>query len=64
MEALLDKDAVASILGVEPRTLDNWATLKQGPTYVKVGGKRMYDPADIREWVEARKVRHAVKGDR
>ena len=56
MEALLDKEAVASILGVEPRTLDNWASQRRGPVYVKVGGRRMYDPADVREWVDAHKV--------
>lgn len=56
MEPLADKERVAEILGVGPRTLDNWASLGKGPVYVKVGGHRMYDLADVREWVEAQKV--------
>lgn len=56
MEPLASKEEVAAILGVEPRTLDNWASLGKGPVYVKVGGHRKYDLADVREWVEARKV--------
>lgn len=58
MEALLNREQTAAILGIDPRTLDNWATLKRGPAYSKVGSKRMYDPADLRTWIEERKVRH------
>lgn len=56
MEPLASKEEVAEILGVEPRTLDNWASLGKGPVYVKVGGLKKYDLADVRQWVEARKV--------
>lgn len=55
MEPLANKERVAEILGVGPRTLDNWASLGKGPVYVKVGGHRMYDLTDVREWVEAQK---------
>lgn len=58
MEPLVDRDEVAAFLGIEPRTLDNWASAGQGPAYVKVGGRRKYDWTDVREWVESRKVRH------
>lgn len=58
MDPLANKEEVAAILGIEPRTLDNWASLGKGPAYVKVGGCRMYDLADVREWIEARKVKH------
>lgn len=59
MEPLASKEEVAVILGVEPRTLDNWASLKKGPTFVKVGGHRKYDLADLRAWIEEQKVRHS-----
>ena len=55
---LATRDEVAAYLAIAPRTLDNWAALGEGPAFVKIGGARRYDWADIREWVEARKVRH------
>ena len=58
MESLVGKEEVAAILGIEPRTLDNWASLGKGPIYAKIGGQRRYDLADVRAWVEAQKVRH------
>lgn len=57
MEPLVGKEEVAEYLGVDPKTLDNWASAGTGPTYIKVGGRRRYDMQDIRAWVEARKVR-------
>lgn len=56
MEPLATKEEVARFLAIEPRTLDNWASAGRGPTYVKVEGARRYDMADVRAWVEARKV--------
>lgn len=56
MEPLATKEEVARHLGVDPRTLDNWASARKGPAYIKVGGKRMYDWADVRNWVAERKV--------
>lgn len=58
MEPLATTDEVAKFLAIEPKTLNNWASRGEGPTYVKIGGARRYDMADIRAWVEARKVKH------
>lgn len=58
MEPLASKEEVATILGISPQTLDNWASLGKGPAYAKIGGHRKYDLADVRAWVDARKVRH------
>lgn len=58
MEPLATKEEVARFLAIEPKTLDNWASVGRGPAYVKVEGARRYDMADVREWVESRKVRH------
>lgn len=58
MEPLATKDEVAAYLRIDPRTLDNWASNGQGPDYIKVGGARRYDMADVRNWAAERKVRH------
>ena len=58
MEPLATKEEVARFLAIEPKTLDNWASTGRGPVFVKVEGARRYDMAGVREWVEARKVRH------
>lgn len=58
VEGLANTEELAEYLGVKPQTLANWAYQGRGPTYVKVNGLRKYDWADVREWVEARKVRH------
>lgn len=58
MQDLATKEEVASYLKVQPKTLDVWASKGVGPPYVKIESARRYDWADVREWVEARKVRH------
>lgn len=58
MEDLATKEEVAAYLKVQPKTLDVWASQGRGPAFVKIGSARRYDWADVREWVEARKVRH------
>ena len=59
MEGLATTHEVAEYLKIKPGTLDAWAHQGRGPVYTKIdGGRRRYDWADVREWVEARKVRH------
>lgn len=58
-EPLASKEQVAEYLGVHPKTLDRWAYEGKGPAYVKVELQRRYDWADVRTWVEQRKVVHA-----
>lgn len=55
---LATKEEVAEYLQVKPGTLDAWAKRGAGPVYSKIEGHRRYDWADVRAWVEARKVRH------
>ncbi len=56
MEDLATKEEVAAYLKVRPKTLDVWASRGRGPKYIKIGAARRYDWADIRAWVQARKV--------
>ncbi len=58
MEGLANTRELAEYLNVKPQTLDAWASQGRGPAYTKIEGARRYDWADVREWVEARKVRH------
>lgn len=58
MEGLATTAEVAEYLKLKPNTLDHWASSGRGPAYCKIEGQRRYDWADVREWVEARKVRH------
>lgn len=59
MEDLLTTSELSEYLKVKPNTLDHWASQGRGPAYIKVEGQRRYDPTDVREWLEARKVRHS-----
>jgi hypothetical protein len=43
---------------ISPRTLERWRWLKQGPIYLKVGGRVVYRAADV----EAFESRHAHDG--
>ena len=56
MEELATSKEVAEYLRVHPQTMDRWASRGGGPTFVKVGGNRRYDWADVKAWVDARKV--------
>lgn len=58
MEGLATSKEVAEFLNVHPKSMDRWASQGAGPPFVRVEGARRYDWADVRAWVEARKVRH------
>ncbi|HAM22195.1 MAG TPA: hypothetical protein DCQ04_07965 [Actinobacteria bacterium] len=53
MQKLLDSQSVSELLDVPPRTLDQWAYLKRGPAYVKVGRHRRYQLEDVERWLAA-----------
>ncbi len=58
MEGLATPQQVADYLKIKVRTLDNWAYQHKGPPFIMVEGARRFDWQDVRDWVEARKVRH------
>ena len=55
-ERLLTSEEVAELLQVPKRTLDQWAHLGSGPTFIRVGRYRRYRPADINSWLRERAV--------
>lgn len=56
MEGLATSREVADYLGVQPQTMDAWASQRKGPPFIKIEGRRRYDWDDVRQWVDARKV--------
>jgi uncharacterized protein YjcR len=52
MPALLSQDEVADILGVSPRTLEDWRVSERGTAYVRVSyNKVRYEIAAIERFV-------------
>ena len=55
LEPLIDKYQTALALGIEPGTLDVWASTKRYPLpFVRIGRLRKYRPADIRQNIAER----------
>ena len=48
----------AKFLGLSPQTLRNWRHTCRGPAYVKAGRAVRYDEADLRGFLQARRVVH------
>jgi hypothetical protein len=42
--------------GLSPRTLERWRWLKQGPAYLKIGGKVCYAVEDIEAYERRRRA--------
>ncbi|MFK8251791.1 helix-turn-helix transcriptional regulator [Ancylobacter terrae] len=58
LQKLLDTNEAAQIVGLGKSTLDKLRISGGGPRFVKVGGRRvLYDPADLREWLDGLKRR-------
>ena len=45
--------AAAVELGVHPRTLKRWKSLRYGPKPVHIGKRLYYRRADVAEWLES-----------
>jgi hypothetical protein len=52
MEPLTTVEA-APLVGVAPKTLENWRIAGRGPRFIKAGRKVVYDPRDIASWKSA-----------
>jgi hypothetical protein len=56
----LNQEQLARRWGVSPRTLERWRWLKQGPNYLRLGGRVLYRLNDVESY-EAENT-HAIKG--
>lgn len=56
MQRLLSPKEAAHLLGVHPKTLQNWRGIGKSPPYIKLGGKLrsrvQYRAEDIHEWIK------------
>jgi hypothetical protein len=59
----LNQELLARRWSVSPRTLERWRWLKQGPAYIKVGGRVVYRIEDV-ETYEAAQRRNIAQGRR
>lgn len=50
-EPLMTTEELSAHLQVPIRTLSQWAYLKKGPTYMKVGRHRRYRLSDVEAWL-------------
>ena len=49
---LLDSRTLADRLSVPERTLDQWAYLRKGPAYIRIGKHRRYRVEDVEAWLD------------
>jgi predicted DNA-binding transcriptional regulator AlpA len=50
-----DTRAAAERIGLSDKTLNNWRSLGTGPPYFKLGGRIVYDDAEVDAWLAARR---------
>ncbi|ARO13527.1 phenylglyoxylate:acceptor oxidoreductase [Ketogulonicigenium robustum] len=55
-ELMLNRDEVHAHFGLSRRFLEIAAVRGDGPAMVKIGRSVRYRVADVREWIEARRV--------
>ena len=51
----MDSTQLSELIGVPVATLDQWAYLKRGPAYLKVGRHRRYMVSDVTRWLDAQR---------
>lgn len=54
--ALLPESAAANYVRLSPATLRTWRAKKQGPSYLKLGGRVLYEQKTLDEWLDSRRV--------
>ena len=45
---------LAATLGITARTLSRWAAARIGPPKIKVGKRKLFNPAKLRGWLASR----------
>jgi predicted DNA-binding transcriptional regulator AlpA len=60
--AMLRTPQAAAFLGLSPATLAKWRVYGMGPRYRKLGRAVVYDPADLRVWLNGQARRSTSEG--
>jgi len=50
---MLTENAVAQLTGLSKGTLRTWRCRRKGPPFRKLGGRVVYDAADVTAWIES-----------
>ena len=56
IDQLITARELAPRLGVTEGCLAKWRLTGDGPKFIKVQRRIAYDPADVRDWLDARRV--------
>ena len=51
----MNTDEAAKYLKLKPSTLNCWRSRREGPAFVKAGGKVVYRLADLEVWADGRR---------
>ena len=52
---LINRYQAALYLSISRRTLEKWAVTGEGPVFYKLGGRVVYDQADLKTWLASRR---------
>lgn len=65
LDELLDRKAVAAMLGISTATLKTWVCERKGPSFYKMGTRRgsrvYYQRSDVEAWLNRQAVRVEMK---
>lgn len=53
LESFLTIDELSSWIKIKKSTIYQWVTKDEIPSY-KIGGKRLFEPSEIRKWLKKR----------
>ena len=53
---LLNVEEAAQRLGVAKQTLYNWISARRSPKYIAIGRRRLFDPEDLQQFIDARRI--------
>lgn len=62
LRPLLSIEQTCNYLGVSGETMAHWRVSGSGPKFIKVNRRIAYDPKDIEDWLDARRVSSTSEG--
>jgi hypothetical protein len=60
-DAMLDAEAAERLIGLRKATLAKMRCIGGGPPFVKAGRRVLYRRADIKAWLDARRVKNTTE---
>ena len=53
---LMSVEEAAKRLGVAKQTMYNWIHTRRSPKYIAIGRRRLFDPNDLQQFIDARRI--------